>query len=568
MPDRMNSIFDDFFGEVKQKGVQDFYDDVDKLNQELEQTFNLKKPYGQDQLIQQLALFFQKTKYKNISTLLITGHKGTGRHTCLHYVISHHYHLYTIDCNKVSHDKLFIQDLYQALLQENSLIIFNNPLHLPLSSTKLLLEMIQSEKLSLESRYIQNKQQLIEANQILSQATIKEIPIKNAIFVFIEDEKQSKLGNLFLAAMDTICQSEPLNLESQTQILDDLIKSHFENFPFKVSFNKNAKDYLLSTIKDQGIHDLIISLNKLKDNLITFNLNHASSTILKIDYNHGLTVNQEALNIEKSKDDELNDVKNELQHLIGLNRVKQYFYSLEDLVKVNIRRQKEGLKTTDLSLHMIFTGHPGTGKTTVARIISRYLKALGILKNGHLVEVSRADLVASYVGQTAPKTKKVIEQSLGGVLFIDEAYSLYRGKDDHFGLEAIDTLVKYMEDWREDFIVILAGYEKEMETFLQSNSGLASRFSRTVLFPDYTPSELSKMTMMMIKDRDYVVENGFIEAITTYYEQLPNLNGNGRLARKLVETAILNQASRISKTPEEDLQLLKISDFIQKEEQL
>ena len=172
----------------------------------------------------------------------------------------------------------------------------------------------------------------------------------------------------------------------------------------------------------------------------------------------------------------VDEIRAELNGLVGLGAVKEYVFGLADNLQVQQRRAAAGFKTASLSMHMIFTGNPGTGKTTIARLVAKYLKAIGALKGGQLVEVTRADLVGRYTGHTAPLTNSVIESALGGVLFIDEAYSLYRGEQDSFGLEAIDTLVKGMEDHRDELVVVLAGYTREMEVFLTANSGLASRF--------------------------------------------------------------------------------------------
>ena len=180
-------------------------------------------------------------------------------------------------------------------------------------------------------------------------------------------------------------------------------------------------------------------------------------------------------------------VRAELDGLVGLGAVKEYVFGLADNLQVQQRRAAAGFKTASLSMHMIFAGNPGTGKTTIARLVARYLKAIGALKGGQLVEVTRADLVGRYTGHTAPLTNSVIESALGGVLFIDEAYSLYRGEQDSFGLEAIDTLVKGMEDHRDELVVILAGYTREMETFLTANSGLASRFPNRIEFRTTPP---------------------------------------------------------------------------------
>lgn len=217
---------------------------------------------------------------------------------------------------------------------------------------------------------------------------------------------------------------------------------------------------------------------------------------------------------------------------------------------------------------MIFTGNPGTGKTTVARIVSRYLKAIGVLAGGQLVEVTRGDLVGQYVGHTAPLTQKAIQSALGGVLFIDEAYSLYRGKDDSFGLEAIDTLVKGMEDHRNDLIVILAGYSREMEEFLTANSGLRSRFPNIIEFPDYTAQELLAITQNIVHSKGYRMDAACEAPLLSYYEQQqaagdPRTNGNGRMARNKVEEAVIACSRRNVRAPEEqrDLELLLPSDF-------
>ena len=230
----------------------------------------------------------------------------------------------------------------------------------------------------------------------------------------------------------------------------------------------------------------------------------------------------------------------------------------------NLRRE-QGMKTSDVSKHMIFTGNPGTGKTTIARLISRYMKAIGALSQGQLVEVTRADLVAQYVGQTAPLTMSVIKSAIGGVLFIDEAYSLYRGKDDSFGLECIDTIVKAMEDNRDDLIVILAGYQKEMKGFLESNSGLKSRFPNIIHFPDYTGEELRKIAEIQARSKGYEIAEEALHPLEDYFSAVQEINaaeaGNGRLARNVVEDAILVQSRRLVENPGDKMDELRLSDF-------
>ncbi|MBQ7668561.1 MAG: AAA family ATPase [Clostridia bacterium] len=268
---------------------------------------------------------------------------------------------------------------------------------------------------------------------------------------------------------------------------------------------------------------------------------------------------------QKKTNETLEEVKAELNSIIGLNEVKEYVLKLEDNVVARKMREEAGFKNSSISMNMIFTGNPGTGKTTIARIVAEYLKALGVLEKGQLVEVTRGDLVGEHVGETAAKTTAKISSALGGVLFIDEAYSLSRDKNDTFGLEAIDTLVKMMEDNKDNLVVILAGYKAEMEHFLKSNSGLKSRFPNFVEFADYTPKEMYLIADEIAKKNDYIIDNSCIEPLITYFESKNikgrNDNGNGRLVRNVVEKAIVNQSNRIVNANDGDLQVLKLVDF-------
>ncbi len=261
----------------------------------------------------------------------------------------------------------------------------------------------------------------------------------------------------------------------------------------------------------------------------------------------------EDVNKDEQEDDESEDLDSlldNLQNMIGLASAKEEVSSLINLVKVNEMRKKRGLDTTQMSMHLVFTGNPGTGKTSVARILAAIYKQLGVLSKGQLVEVDRSGLVAGYVGQTAIKTSEVIESALGGILFIDEAYTLANDSENDYGKEAIDTLLKAMEDHRDDFVVIVAGYTDRINEFLGTNPGLRSRFNHFVHFEDYTSEELTKIYLSISEGAGYKVDEKATAKIGEYFKSLcenkDDSFANGRTARNFFEKTVSVQANRIS----------------------
>lgn len=263
------------------------------------------------------------------------------------------------------------------------------------------------------------------------------------------------------------------------------------------------------------------------------------------------------------------DHMKELNEMIGLSRVKEEVASLRNFVLVQEQRKRQGLKSNNVSYHCVFSGNPGTGKTTVARIVAGIYKDLGILKKGHLVEVQRSDLVAEYVGQTATKTNAKIDEALDGVLFIDEAYTLAEGGQGDFGQEAINTLLKRMEDDRNRLVVILAGYSNEIQHFIDSNPGLQSRFNRYIHFDDYSYEELMLIFIFNLRKNDFKIKQDAFNAVGSIIkEQIANKDskfGNARYIRNMFETVIMKQANRLAsskRTPsKEELMLITLEDI-------
>lgn len=271
------------------------------------------------------------------------------------------------------------------------------------------------------------------------------------------------------------------------------------------------------------------------------------------------------INPEQLFDDDLDDLMKQLENLVGLKEVKTQVKSILNYVRAEKRREELGHQANDLALHMVFTGNPGTGKTTIARLLSQILKSIGVLKRGHMIEVTRDDLVGQYVGQTGPKTLEKIKEAYGGVLFIDEAYSLYSGSESDFGYEAISTLIKEMEDNRDKLVVIMAGYPGEMEQMLSMNSGIRSRIAYTIDFPDYNSGELVEIFTMSAQKQGFVLTEEAKQTLQVVFEEKyrgrDSHFGNARTARSLFEKTKLQQSNRLALDDAADLFLIVPEDI-------
>ena len=482
-----------------------------------------------------------------------------------------------------SEEKLFLTDLYAVLVSDSDLVLFEHYAQCYAGFLSVLSDLVQTGSHALPARYIEQNGRLLDAGGALVKNAVSALSAKGKYLIFLTQDGPAKLadkfGGPFVSALDDVCATAPLDGDTRAAVA----KARFEalaarvkerpGFTLTVTPAACAAAAALGGAAQTGASAVLACAEDAARALAQYKLEHeaapdavtldAADGVLTLDFGAG--PQPLASYLPAAYRGDVDAVKAELDTIVGLEEIKQYVLSLEENYAVQKRRKAAGLKTASVSMHMIFTGNPGTGKTTIARLVGKYLKAIGVLAGGQLVEVTRADLVGKYVGHTAPLTTQVIRSALGGVLFVDEAYSLYRGKDDSFGLEAIDTLVKGMEDHRDDLIVILAGYTKEMQQFLTANSGLKSRFPNVIEFPDYTGEELLAIARIQAKSKGYVLDERCNAPLLAYFGavQLSRARdaGNGRLARNKIEEAILAQSRRVAKDPQADLSLLTPEDF-------
>ena len=482
-------------------------------------------------------------------------------------------------------EKLFLQDLYAALHAPGEILVFEHYESCYPGFLKTLADLVVKGSAPLSSRYLVNKEGiLVDAGTALAPGAVSRITPCGKYLVFFSQKGREaladKFGAAFVSALGDVCETSAFAREAlaalAAQQLNALAAKVKTRLGLTLSAGADVRDYVAAQCSPkQGAAGLSACCDKIFRALSEYCLQTDATltgTITLTAREDGLDFALNDAGPQKLFDllpaaytGAVEEIRKELNDLVGLAPVKEYVFGLADNIQVQQRRATAGLKTASLSMHMIFTGNPGTGKTTIARLVAKYLKAIGALKGGQLVEVSRGDLVGRYTGHTAPLTNSVIQSALGGVLFIDEAYSLYRGEQDSFGLEAIDTLVKGMEDHRDELVVILAGYTKEMETFLTANSGLASRFPNKIEFPDYTADELLDITNVLARGKGYRLAESCTEPLRGYYERRQaedaRTAGNGRLARNTLEKAIFNQSRRLVAEPAAELDVILPSDL-------
>ena len=534
------------------------------------------------------------------NVILLTGGAGTGRHFALEETarcmaargLLQSDRIATLDLALYPNsgaEKLFLQDLYAALHAPGEILAFEHYESCYPGFLKTLSDLAVKGSAPLSSRYLVNKEGiLVDAGTALAPGAVSRIDPCGKYLIFYSHKGREALADKFgaalVSALGDVCETASYTREDlaalAAQQLNALAQKIRTRLGLTLSAGADVRDYVAAQCTAQkGAAGLSACTDRIFRALSEYCLRTDETLTGTVTLTAGPEGVQFRLNdgadqplfdlLPAAYTGALDAIRAEINELVGLAPVKEYVFGLADNLQVQQRRAAAGLKTASLSMHMIFTGNPGTGKTTIARLVARYLKAIGALKGGQLVEVTRADLVGRYTGHTAPLTNSVIESALGGVLFIDEAYSLYRGEQDSFGLEAIDTLVKGMEDHRDELVVILAGYTREMETFLTANSGLASRFPNRIEFPDYTAVELLQITQVLAKNKGYTLAEACTEPLLGYYARWQAADartaGNGRLARNTLEKAIFHQSRRLVAEPAAALDLILPSDLELKE---
>lgn len=559
---------------------------------------------GQDAFLNSLFTAFKRPgitgtpEGRPAAVVVISGREGTGRHSALSVTASSLAQGGALKNGKIARvdlalypnaedGRLLTQDLFSALQSGDDVVLFENFERCHKSLLPMLAALCETGTLKLTTRYALQKGMLIDVGTALVPNAVSELRAAGQYFVFITDRDEAAFadafGAPFLSAVTDFCRTEDFTPESLRKIgrlaMEALAARAAERLQFTVSFGDDAADYLAAQFsRKDGVESIdrlaercfrLLSEEKLRRGVgaLSGAVRVQDGALAFVFPDFTVTVGEEKQTVNQAA---VEAVKAEMDHIVGLREVKDYVLSLEQNYVIQRLRESRGMKADVPAMHMIFTGNPGTGKTTIARLVSRYLKAMGVLTGGQLVEVTRADLVGKYVGHTAPLTQQVIRSAIGGVLFIDEAYALYRGADDSFGLEAIDTIVKGMEDNRQNLIVILAGYSREMEEFLTANSGLKSRFPNIIEFPDYTAEELLRITRITVENKGYVLDAACDAPLTAYFAARQAADartaGNGRMARNLVEDAILNQSRRltagdVSALTQQNLETLLPEDF-------
>ena len=520
--------------------------------------------------------YFQNNTKSFRNMIFVFGPEGSGRKYAIRVIakllaikkLTKDSSIYRLDFSQYNTsekvEKLLLPDLYKAFYGKSAIVLIEDFDQAAPQALSYIANLGVNGSIKTDKRFTWKGGALVESTGSFEIGSSDRIGANDKYIVFVSSKSADFLYEAFpkqfVDTITDVASTKNLSNEALFTITESFLQDCNEELKnssdITIEYTNFISDLLNELSIRHGTHDVFeIIQQKVQDKIVEHYLGGDYSRGEKIELriiDSNITGNGIVLgNINIGVDEKLiSELDEELNSIIGLKNVKGFIKKLREYVDF---KQSSKNNNSDISLHMIFTGNPGTGKTTIARIVSKYLKALGYLSSGHLVEVTRSDLVAQYLGQTANRTLSVINTARGGVLFIDEAYSLVRNKEDFFGVEAVDTLVKYMEDLRGDLVVILAGYTKELNDFLDINSGLKSRFNYVVDFPNYTEEEMVQIAETIANHNKYSIASSCYQPLKRYFSNMlmnnPKDFGNGRLARNTVEKAIMNHSSRLSNIP-------------------
>ncbi|MDS0524869.1 AAA family ATPase [Clostridium sp. SHJSY1] len=546
---------------------------------------------GQENYLNSLCNYFlAKLKEDEKGSLLILGEKNTAKKTSIRLLFEYLKEENLInngiieEIDLASYDfnlgyNAFITDLYEKLNDPSECLMFRNLDKATEDIFEVLYSIHPNTCIPLKEEYVLKNRFLVEA-ALNDEDTIDNFICHNKFFVFISNDKDNEITTKFSENVDKILFTKDLTSEENYKVLKmDLLKiiNQLENnFKIKISLDlSNDENNILKFLQNDYRNDSSFGIDKYIRYKIYHPINNlflqneiadGSSINLYVEYDDIFCkTDKEIYNLNNYYKPTFDEVCYKLNSMIGMKELKNFLYNIHNTLKVQTIREKLGMKTTNISMNMIFTGNAGTGKTNAARITFEYLNALKVLSKGIFKEVSKADFVSENLADTAKKTNDIINSALGGVLFIDEAYSLCKGEDDKIGIEIVDALLKGIEDNRDNIVVILAGYENDMNEFLSYNQGLKSRFPNKIHFSDYTPTEMYELSLNIAKSKGYRissnVKNGLIDLFTKNQVKGKNDLGNARFVRNIIENAIVDASKKYLTNSNKEIDLLEKDNF-------
>lgn len=567
------------------------------------------KVIGLDSFLHELSIIIQqsllreKQLYPYKEVLLISSPKSQGVKTAIKeffkelfkYQLIEKENITVIDLASYSSGgtdtlQMFLLDIYHAFQGDGQGTIFKNIDACPQDLRLAMNQLVTDGKVKLDGRYVFEQGELHKVQGRLVSGSFDSIEAKDQFVIFqthgaIEESlaiftstSQSRITTRII--VDRLTEEDSVKLFDK--FYDEYMKRLERNLGVHIDIDLYSFHNLIhSTFKREGATGLRFLADQIYEQMNRYFVEHAQQIhepweLTCTEGDVYLNSDETAIQLVSLKEESssLEDIERKINDLIGLDDVKASLGELKLYIENQRRRTERGMDTGLIGVHFLFKGNPGTGKTVVARLVAEYLKAVGYLTEGHLVEVDRSGLVGQYIGETAIKTMDKVKAAMGGVLFVDEAYSLARGGEQDFGREAIDTLVKAMEDYQGKFVIIFAGYPDEMDELLEVNPGLRSRISQEFTFEDYTSDEMVEISNLIARGKGYTIDPSVLSQLPEYFNQHQikgrTDGGNGRLARQVVEAAITKQAVRILREENvspEDQDLLRLEDFgLEKEE--